>query len=87
MDNVLIIVVNNGMAPGGALAGSSISPTRQRGNSPFIALPKRSVEVWRGIRQGSTHAANWHAIGVATAFATSLAAWAGVALVISRFVK
>ena len=87
MDNVLIIVVNNGMASIGQPAESSLSPVKLRGQSPFIALPRRSVEVWRGIREGSTGAANWHAFGVATAFATSLAAWAGVVLLISRIVK
>ena len=85
MDDVLIIVVNNGVARIGPAAETS--PVRMRENSRFVALPKRSVEVWRGIGQGSTHAANWHAFGVATAFATSLAAWTGVALLVSRLVK
>lgn len=87
MENVLIIVVNQGMAPIAPFAESSASPLRVGGNSRFIAFPKRSVEVWRGIRRSSARAANWHAFGVATAVAASLVVWAGVAVAISYFVK
>lgn len=54
---------------------------------PFGGVQENSVAVWRAVSRSSTRGANWHAVGVATAFATSLAAWAGVALVISHFVK
>ncbi|MBZ5719763.1 MAG: hypothetical protein LAO03_05225 [Acidobacteriia bacterium] len=82
MDNVLIIVVNAPMAQ-----GNSLSPAWIGGSLPFGGVQENSVAVWRAVSRSSTRGANWHAVGVATAFATSLAAWAGVALVISHFVK
>jgi hypothetical protein len=90
MDNVLIIVVNEPMTPSGASCdwtGSALSPVGLGGSLPFRGAPKSRVAVWRAVQRSSTRVANWHAVGVATAFATSLAAWAGVALVISHFVR
>jgi hypothetical protein len=89
MDNVLIIVVNQAMVPAGAAcdsAGRSFSPA-MGGRLPFGGSRKNRLAVWRAVERSSTRIANWHAFGVATVFATSLAAWAGVALVISHLVK
>jgi hypothetical protein len=90
MDNLLIVVINEGLAPAVAASDASagaVSPIWIGAMSPSHRGTRGRIAVWRAVRRNSQRAANWHAVGIATALATSVAAWAGVALAISHFVK